>query len=85
VALPPVTPWRDDAAGLLGDFLAHLLDGAPLACSGADHLNSLRIVEAVLAAAATGTTISPARTTSRAEPSGRTLPSSTESKGRFHV
>jgi predicted dehydrogenase len=31
----------------------HTLDGAPLQCSGADHLQSLRMVEAVSGASAT--------------------------------
>ena len=60
VALPPSEIWVDDAADLLADFVGHLLDSTPLRCSGADHLKSLRMVEACLASAAQGTTINPA-------------------------
>jgi predicted dehydrogenase len=78
-ALSPVdigtpVPWRDDAAALWADFTAHLLDGAPLNCSGADHLHSLRMVEAAVIAAKTGLTINPADLQGQAEPDGRTPP-----------
>ena len=64
-------PWRDDAAALWADFTAHLLDGAPLACSGADHLHSLRMVEAAVLAAKSGLRINPADLQGQAEPDGR--------------
>ena len=79
VALPETEIWRDDAAALLADFVAHLLDDAPLSCSGADHLKSLRMVEACIRSAATGSTINPASLTSLAEPDGRILPTRTSS------
>lgn len=72
VALPPTEIWRDDAATLLADFLAHLLDGAPLPCSGVDHLKSLRMVKAAILSAETGKRINPADLKSRAEPASRT-------------
>jgi len=56
VDLPPHTPWISDATALFARFLDHTIDGAPLECSGADHLQSLRMVEAVSRAAATGQT-----------------------------
>lgn len=70
VILPPCEIWVDDAAALLADFVAHVLDGAPLNCSGADHLKSLRMVEACIRASATGSTINPSDLTSIAEPDG---------------
>ena len=75
-ALAPVDignpePWRDDAAALWADFTAHLLDGAPLQCSGADHLDSLRMVEAAIIAAKSGLRTNPADLQGQAEPDGR--------------
>jgi predicted dehydrogenase len=64
-------PWRDDAAALWADFTAHLRDGAPLHCSGADHLHSLRMVEAAILAAKSGLRINPADLQGQAEPDGR--------------
>lgn len=40
--------WVTDTAGVLAAFVAHLRDGAPLECSGADHLRSLAMVEACI-------------------------------------
>lgn len=68
--LPPHEIWIDDAAALLADFVAHVLDGASLNCSGADHLKSLRMVEGCIRASATGSTINPSDLTSLAEPVG---------------
>lgn len=48
VALVPNEPWVDDARGFLQDFVSHLREGTPLPCSGTDHLNSLRMVEACI-------------------------------------
>jgi predicted dehydrogenase len=73
VALPPHEPWISDATGLFGAFVAHLIDGAPLQCSGADHLQTLRMVEAVAAASATSQTITLA-TPPAAEPGWHLLP-----------
>jgi predicted dehydrogenase len=76
VALPPHEPWISDATGLLSAFLAHTLDGAPLQCSGADHLQTLRMVEAVSRASATSQTITLA-TPPAAEPGWHILPTDT--------
>ena len=73
VALPPHEPWISDATGLFEAFLAHLVDGAPLQCSGADHLQTLRMVEAVAAASAKSQTITLA-TPPAAEPGWHLLP-----------
>jgi predicted dehydrogenase len=72
VALPDTEIWHDDAADLLAEFVAHLLDGKALACSGEDHLNSLRMVAACIASATQKTTINPAELNDLAEPVGRT-------------
>ena len=48
VSLPPHEMWITDAVGLLSAFLRHLRDGAPLECSGADHVRSLAMVEACI-------------------------------------
>jgi predicted dehydrogenase len=48
VALPPEEPWTDDARALLRDFVSHFRSGTPLPCTGTDHLNSLRMVEACI-------------------------------------
>ncbi|MEM7417583.1 MAG: Gfo/Idh/MocA family oxidoreductase [Gemmatimonadota bacterium] len=50
VELPDEEPWVDDARGLLEDFVAHFRDGTPLPCSGVDHLQSLRMVDACVRA-----------------------------------
>lgn len=71
VTLPETETWHDDAAALFADFLAHALDGAPLNCSGIDHLKSLRIVEACIASATRGQTVSPAALNNAAEPASR--------------
>lgn len=73
VELPDTEAWHDDAAALLADFVAHLLQGAPLRCSGADHLQSLRMVEACIVSAAQGRTINPAELNDSAGPVGRTF------------
>lgn len=48
VELSSAEPWTDDARALLRDFVGHFRDSTPLPCSGADHLNSLRMVEACI-------------------------------------
>jgi predicted dehydrogenase len=73
VALARHEPWISDATGLFQAFLAHTLDGAPLQCSGADHLQSLRMVEAVSAASAKSQTIT-LTTPPAAEPGWTRLP-----------
>jgi predicted dehydrogenase len=72
VDLPPHTPWISDATALFARFQDHMIDGAPLDCSGADHLQSLRMVEAVSRAAATGQTTTLA-VPKAAEPGRHTL------------
>lgn len=54
VPLPAEEPWVDDATALWREFVAHLIDGAPLPCPGTDHLQSLRMVEACIDSARTG-------------------------------
>ena len=51
-------PWFDDAWGFLEDFVGHFRDGTPLPCAGADHLKSLRMVEACIQASKGGGTVS---------------------------
>jgi len=46
VPLPPHEQWITETAGLLDAFLNHVMEGAPLECSGRDHLVSLAMVEA---------------------------------------
>jgi predicted dehydrogenase len=46
VRLPPHEQWITETAGLLEDFVGTVLDGAPLHCSGRDHLTSLAMVQA---------------------------------------
>ena len=48
VPLPESEPWVDDARALLADFVSHFREGIQLPCPGADHLNSLRMVEACI-------------------------------------
>lgn len=48
IELPPHEIWVTETAGLLRAFVAHLLDAAPLECSGHDHLSSLAMVEACI-------------------------------------
>lgn len=76
VALPETEVWVDDARGLWAAFRDHLTLAAPLECSGADHLHSLRMVEAAIRSATTGLTINPAELTNLAEPVSRTSPPS---------
>jgi predicted dehydrogenase len=55
--LPPHETWVTDTAGVLAAFLEHLIDGAPLACSGRDHLRSLAMVEACVRSSREGSTV----------------------------
>jgi predicted dehydrogenase len=81
VALPPHDPWISDATGLFRAFLAHVIDGAPLECSGADHLQTLRMVEAVATASAKSQTIKLA-TSPAAEPGWHLLPTEVQTERR---
>jgi predicted dehydrogenase len=60
VPLPPYEQWVDDAVALLADFVAALRGEHELHCSGADHLKSLRMVEACILSSETGRAINPA-------------------------
>lgn len=46
VPLPPHELWITETAALLEAFVSTLIDGAPLQCSGRDHLMSLAMVQA---------------------------------------
>ena len=54
VALPTHEPWISDATGLLNSFVATLRGTAPPECTGRDHLHSLAMLEACIAASARG-------------------------------
>lgn len=58
VALPDSEPWVDDARGLLADFVASLRAQRPVPCSGVDHLNSLRMIDACIRSAERQVTVS---------------------------
>jgi len=60
VALPPYEQWINDAVALLAAFVAALRGTAPLLCSGRDHLNSLRMVQACILSSQQGQAINPA-------------------------
>lgn len=53
VDLPPFERWITDTSGLLAAFV-RALRGAPLECSGRDHLRSLAMVEACILSAREG-------------------------------
>lgn len=57
VPLPPHETWVTDTAGVLAAFLDHLIDGAPPACSGLDHLRSLAMVEACVRSSREGAAV----------------------------
>ncbi len=59
VVLAAQEPWVDDAAAFLADFVAHLQGDGPLPCPAADHVKSLRMVEACIQSSATGQTVDP--------------------------
>jgi predicted dehydrogenase len=48
VPLPPHETWITETAGLLDSFVRAVVDGAPLECSGRDHLVSLAMVESCI-------------------------------------
>lgn len=60
VALPPYEQWINDAVALLAAFVAAAKGQAPLLCSGRDHLNSLRMVQACILSSLQGQAINPA-------------------------
>ena len=57
VELASCEPFFDDSAALLHDFVAHVRDGAPLACSGADHLITLALCFAAIESSQSGHTV----------------------------
>lgn len=57
VPITPCEPFLDDSGQLLSSFIAHLRTGAPLECSGADHLITLALCFAAIESSATGQTI----------------------------
>ncbi len=59
VSLPPYEQWIDDAVALLASFVGALRGEHELECSGADHLKSLRMVEACILSSQTGRAINP--------------------------
>ena len=54
VELAPCEPFYDDSAALLRAFVAHVRDGAPVECSGADHLLTLALCFAAIESSETG-------------------------------
>lgn len=54
VELPKFEAFYDDTDALLGRFVAHLRNGAPLECSGADHLYTLALCFAAIESSETG-------------------------------
>ncbi len=54
LALAACEPFFDDTDALLSAFIAHLTDGAPLECSGADHLQTLALCFAAIESSETG-------------------------------
>jgi predicted dehydrogenase len=60
VPLPPYEQWYHDAVALLAAFVAALKGEAELVCSGRDHLNSLRMVQACILSSQAGQAINPA-------------------------
>jgi predicted dehydrogenase len=48
VELPACEPFYDDTAEMLGAFVAHVREGAPLACDGRDHLRTLALCFAAI-------------------------------------
>ncbi len=57
-ALPPHERWITETTGLLDAFLDAVMEGAPLQCSGRDHLMSLAMVAACIQSSATSTGVS---------------------------
>ena len=58
VPLAPHETWVTDTAGVLADFVSHLRDDAPLACSADDHLRSLAMIEACVRSSASREAVS---------------------------
>jgi len=54
VSLPSFRAFYDDSSILLSRFIAHLRNGAPLECSGEDHLRTLALCFAAIESSETG-------------------------------
>ena len=54
VPLPPHERWISETQALFDAFVDHVVDGAPLQCSGRNHLNSLAMLEACIQSSAAG-------------------------------
>ncbi|HYO89110.1 MAG TPA: Gfo/Idh/MocA family oxidoreductase [Candidatus Limnocylindrales bacterium] len=57
VALPAHEQWITETSGLLEAFVAAIADGAPLPCSGRDHLASLAMVQACVLSSRQGQSV----------------------------
>ena len=57
VDLPPHETWITETMALLDAFVESVVDGAPLPCSGRDHLRSLAMVEACIRSSREGRAI----------------------------
>ena len=57
VELPPCRAFYDDTSALLTRFIAHVRDGAPIECSGHDHLRTLALCFAGIESSETGTVV----------------------------
>lgn len=83
IELEPHETWVTDTAGVLSAFVAHVLDGAPIECSGEDHLRSLAMIEACVRSSATGKPVSvPAILDELAEDSARKQADTLQPVGR---
>ncbi len=58
VPLPPHERWISETRALFDAFVAHVVDGAALECSGRDHLMSLAMLQACIQSSATGSGVS---------------------------
>ena len=54
VPLPSHERWISETRALFAAFVAHVVDGAELQCSGRDHLMSLAMLEACIQSSASG-------------------------------
>ncbi|MFN8464183.1 MAG: Gfo/Idh/MocA family oxidoreductase [Caldilineaceae bacterium] len=57
IPLAPCEAFFDDTAALWQAFIAHVREGAPLSCSGADHLVTLGLCFAAIESSDTGRTV----------------------------
>ena len=54
IPLPPFKAFYDDTSILLSRFIAHVREGAPIECSGANHLRTLALCFAAIESNETG-------------------------------